>query len=147
MQRTATVSSQQLSPQKPYMALLITDCTLHNKANKPVCCCGQHARYSSCSSRVGVSTKQAQIQPMRTQAMLRDRFVKLLLAKGLLNVRGVIEVVTERQLAYTLQRLRSRPTDSLGSYTCRPNSPRSGTVLGYSNRQAEAERQRNFTLT
>ena len=33
----------------------------------------------------------AEIQLMRTQAMLRDRSVKLLFAKGLLNVRGVIE--------------------------------------------------------
>ncbi len=39
--------------------------------------------------------KEAQIQLMRTQAMLRDRSVKLLFAKGLLNVRGVIEWLAE----------------------------------------------------
>lgn len=40
----------------------------------------------------------AEIQVMRTKAMLRDRSVKLLFAKGLLNVRGVIEWLAEDNL-------------------------------------------------
>jgi len=40
----------------------------------------------------------AEIQLMRTKAMLRDRSVKLLFAKGLLNVRGVIEWLAEDNL-------------------------------------------------
>lgn len=42
------------------------------------------------AAALALQQKQAQNQPMRTQAVLRDRSVKLMLAKGLLNVRGVL---------------------------------------------------------
>ncbi len=47
---------------------------------------------------LALQAKEAEIQLMRTKAMLRDRSVKLLFAEGLLNVRGVIEWLAEDNL-------------------------------------------------
>ena len=43
------------------------------------------------ANALALQQQKAEIQLMRTEVMLRDRNVKLLFAKGLLNVRGVID--------------------------------------------------------
>ena len=53
------------------------------------------SQQQAAADALALQQKEAQIQLMRTQAMLRDRSVKLLFAKGLLNVRGAIEWLAE----------------------------------------------------
>ena len=56
------------------------------------------SQQQAAADALALQEKEAQIQLMRTKAMLRDRSVKLLFAKGLLNVRGVIEWLAEDNL-------------------------------------------------
>ena len=56
------------------------------------------SQQQAAADALALQEKEAQIQLTRTKAMLRDRSVKLLFAKGLLNVRGVIEWLAEDNL-------------------------------------------------
>ena len=53
------------------------------------------SQQQAAADALALQEKEAQIQLMRTEAMLTDRSVKLLFAQGLLNVRGVIEWLAE----------------------------------------------------
>ena len=53
------------------------------------------SQQQAAANALALQQQKAKIQLMRTEAMLKDRSVKLLFPKGLLNVRGVIEWLAE----------------------------------------------------